>query len=96
MKCAPDDIACSVGLKPYRYLRTQYFPLPPLSGLWHWALRFSVKPRISTNVIDLIKPRACELDEVDRLWVLTFDEVYLSNLKDIEKQNEQKVYPFKV
>lgn len=75
----PEDIASAVSLrsvspKAYRYLRANNYPLPALSTLRKWVSTFDLGQGILKHVISLMKKKT----EVDRLCVLSFDEVYIS------------------
>lgn len=96
----PEDIASAISLrsvspKAYRYLRNNGFPLPAFSTLRTWAATFNLNPGVLLNVLRLLKIKASELKEIDKLCVLSFDEIYVSNRIDIDKKNEEKIGPHK-
>nr|CAH7725047.1 unnamed protein product [Callosobruchus chinensis] len=96
----PEDIASAVSLrsvspKAYRYLRANKYPLPALSTLRKWVSTFDLGQGILKHVISLMKTKSAELTEVDRLCILPFDEIYISNKVDIDKKDEQVVGPHK-
>lgn len=95
-----EDIAAaislqSVRLKPYRYLRTNNYPLLALSTLRSWTGNFDINEGDLRSVITLMKAKSSDFTTLDNLCVLTFDEVYVSNKMDIEKKQEQIVGPQK-
>lgn len=97
---SPNDIAAAISLrsvspKAYRYLRSHNYPLPALSTLRKWVSNFNVDEGIIHNVLKLMKQKSTELSELDRLCVIAFDEVYLSNKIEIDKKNEQVIGPHK-
>lgn len=94
------DIATAISLrsvspKAYRYLKKNKYPLPALSTLREWALYLSVRQGILHDIIILMKNKSRELNSSRCLTVLTFDEIYISNMICIDKENEQKLGPHK-
>jgi hypothetical protein len=93
-----DDIASAISLrsvssKAYRYLRNHNFPLPGLSTLRDWARCFNVDPGPLVDVMRMLKIKAKGMSEWDRLTVLSFDEIYISNKVSIDQANQQVVGP---
>jgi hypothetical protein len=77
---SPEDTASaislrSVGSNAYRYLRTQGHPLPALSTLLKWASTFSLRQGILADMISLMRNKALELTNIDKLCILSFDEI---------------------
>lgn len=100
IRWAPEDIASAVSLrsvspKAYRYLKANKYPLPALSTLRKWVSTFSLNQGILKNVLSLMQKKSTELNELDRLCVLSFDEVYISNKVDFDKKEQQVVGPHK-
>lgn len=96
----PEDISSAISLrsvspKAYRYLRANGYPLPSLSTLRDRAASFNLQPGMLYDVLTLLKAKASNMDENDRLCVLSFDEMYVSNRVDIDKKDEQKIGPHK-
>lgn len=96
----PEDIASAISLrsvspKAYRYLRSNSYPLPALSTLRTWAATFDLKPGILNSVCSLLKGTVSSLSTTDKLCILSFDEMYVSNRIDIEKKYEEKIGPHK-
>lgn len=80
IKWSSEDIAgaislCSVSSKSYRYLKSHGFPLPALSTLRKWAANVSMKEGILEDIITLMKTKSTELKEIDRLCILSFEEI---------------------
>lgn len=100
LRWSSEDIASTISLrsvspKAYRYLRARNYPLPALSTLRRWASKFDISQGILKSVLTLMKKKSRELNETERLCILSFNEVYLSNKVDIDKRNEQKIGPRK-
>lgn len=85
----------SVSPKAYRYLRANNYPLPCLSTLRSWVSNFELNQGILKNVIHLMNKKSIYLNERERLCVISFDEVYLSNKIDIDKKCEVVLGPHK-
>lgn len=86
-----EDIASAISLrsvspKAYRYLKANNFPLPAMSTLRKWVRNIDVSRGCLTSVISVMKKKAADFSNVDRLCVLTFDEIYVSNKIDIDKK----------
>lgn len=60
-----------------------------------WASTFNLDQGILNNVISLMGKKALELSELDKLCVIYFDEMYVSNRIDIDKKEKQKLGPHK-
>ncbi|KAF2896683.1 hypothetical protein ILUMI_09498 [Ignelater luminosus] len=75
------------------YLRQKGHPYPALSTLRRWASSLNLKPGILTEVLQLMKEKAKCLDERERITVLSFDEIYVSNQICIDPKNEQIIRP---
>lgn len=100
IRWSPEDIAFAISLrsvspKAYRYLRSHNHPLPALSTLRKWAAKFSVEPGILNDVITLMNKKSSQMKEIEKLCILSFDEVYLSNRIDIDKKEQQRIGPHK-
>lgn len=99
-KWSAEDIAYAISLrsvspKAYRYLRANALPLPALSTLRKWASSFNLSPGLLTNVINLMQKMSFQLKDIEKLCVLSFDEIHLSNRIDINKKDEQVIGPHK-
>lgn len=100
IRWTPEDIASAISLrsvspKAYRYLRANNYPLPALSTLRSWVSSFDMSQGLLKNVISLMKNKSAVLTETERICVLSFDEVYVSNKIEIEKKQERVVGPHK-
>jgi len=98
IKWSTEDIASAISLrsvspKAYRYLRAHNYPLPGLSTLRTRVSNFNVDQGVLQSVIYLMKTKASDFTDTDRLCVLSFDEIYISNRIDFDKKNEQAVGP---
>ncbi|XP_031785994.1 uncharacterized protein LOC116417376 isoform X2 [Nasonia vitripennis] len=85
----------SVSPKGYRYLRKKNFPLPALSTLRKRASSIDMSPGILQSVLSVMKTNGEGEPTVDKLCVLSFDEVYISQKIEIDRKEEQKVGPHK-
>lgn len=100
IRWSPEDIASAISLrsvspKAYRYLRANNYPLPSLSTLRSWVTTFDVSPGILKNVISLMNKKSRDMSKFERISVLSFDEMYVSNKIDIDKKHEQRIGPHK-
>lgn len=96
----PLDIASAISLrsvspKGYRYLRRTGYPLPALSTLRRWALNLNLNQGVLRDIIKLLKQKSLSLSEVERVCVLAFDEIYISNKMCIDKKEEKVLGPHK-
>ena len=77
-----DDIANALTLralspKAYAYLRRKKIPLPCRSTLQKWIRSFRCRPGILEEVLSLLKAKAATFDSMEKLAVLSFDEMHL-------------------
>lgn len=92
-----DDIDAAISLrcsspKGYRFVKYAIkIPLPSMSTIRRWIRNFDVSPGVLKSVINIMKHKGVTMSEMEKLTVLSFDEIHLSNLIDIERE-EQKVY----
>ncbi|CAH1989757.1 unnamed protein product [Acanthoscelides obtectus] len=98
VRWSPEDIATAISLrsvspKAYRYLRVNNYPLPALSTLRSWVSSFDVHQGILKSVITLMQKKSLDCTEADRICVLSFDEMYVSNKIEIDKKTEQIIGP---
>lgn len=66
-------------------------PLPSMSTLQNWYATFNVQPGILKDVLKIMEDKGHNLDTTEKLTVLSFDELYISNEVDLERK-EQKIY----
>lgn len=82
----------SISARAYNYLRTvKNVPLPCVQTLRNWSADFNVKPGILKDVIRIMQSKGQDLSIIEKLTVLSFDEIYISNKVDLERR-EQKIY----
>lgn len=75
----------------YRYLQKINYPLPSRSCLKRWALKFTVEEGILYDVIYMMQIRGITLQPHQKIVILSFDEVYLSQREDVCKRREQEI-----
>jgi len=99
IKWSSEDIARAIFLrcispKAYRYMKNVLqMPLPGLSTLRRWASTANVKPGILSSVLYcMIAKRKCMAD-IERLVVVTFDEIYINNKVVIDRKIEKVIGP---
>lgn len=99
IKWSPEDIASAVSFrcaspKGYRYMKDVLkMPLPGLSTLRRWANRIRVEPGILSVVLDVMKMKENCTPDIEKLVVLTFDEMYLNNKISIDRETECVIGP---
>lgn len=82
----------SVSARAYNYLcKVRKIPLPCVTTLRNWISEFQLKPGILHEVLKIMQIKGESLTTSEKLIVLTFDEVYISNKIDIDRR-EQKIY----
>lgn len=97
VRWSAEDITSAIALKSlspkaYRYLRNvKKMPLPCVSTLYNWCATFTIPLGILKDVLQIMKEKGESLRTTERLTVLTFDEMYVSNKIDVERR-EQKIY----
>ena len=80
VKWSSEDIANALTLralskKTYNYLRKRNFPLPARSTLQKWTRQFKCRRGILQEVLSLMKAKATNFTELERICVLSFDEM---------------------
>lgn len=70
-------------------------PLPAFSALRKRAAEIDMSPGVLEAVLSIMKSRSDEVAEIERLCVLSFDEVYISQNIEIDRKEEQKIGPHK-
>lgn len=97
IKWSAEDITSAIALrsispKAYRYLRhVKKMPLPCRATLQNWCATFNIPSGILKDVLGIMKEQGQKLCTIERVTVLTFDELYVSNKIDLERK-EQKIY----
>lgn len=100
IRWSPEDIASAIALrsvspKGYRYLRKKKMPLPGFSTLRKRAAAVDMSPGVLEAVLSIMKSKSHEVSNIERLCVLSFDEVYISQNIEIDRREEQKIGPHK-
>lgn len=97
VRWSSEDIMSAISLrslspKAYKYLRdVQKIPLPSLTTLQNWISTFNIAPGILKDVFKIMAKKGHDLSLHEKITVLTFDDVYISNKLDIDRK-QQKVY----
>ncbi|XP_071643599.1 uncharacterized protein [Temnothorax longispinosus] len=101
IRWSSEDITSAIALrslspKAYRFLRNvKKLPLPSISILQNWCATFNVQPGILKDVFKIMEDKGQNLSITEKLTILSFDELYISNKVDLERK-EQKIYgPYK-
>lgn len=81
--------------KAYRYLKKNNYPLPGLSILRNWAFRLDLTKGILMEILTLMKRKANSLLDFEKIVVVCFDEIYISQKVEIDRKAEQVVGPHK-
>lgn len=100
IRWSPEDIASAIALrsvspKGYRYLRKKNMPLPAFSTLRKRAAAVDMSPGVLETVLSNMKNKSDEVSDIERLCILSFDEVYISQNIEIDRKEEQKIGPHK-
>ncbi|XP_071572048.1 uncharacterized protein [Temnothorax nylanderi] len=95
-----DDYAAAISLrsispKAYRYLRLKLnFPLPSLSSLRRWALKtFDIREGFLADVFAVMKEKGKDLSPMEKITVLSFDEMGLSQEPFFDTKLEKLIGP---
>ncbi|XP_011051106.1 PREDICTED: uncharacterized protein LOC105144108 [Acromyrmex echinatior] len=96
-----DDYAAAISLqsvspKAYCYLRTKlHYPLPSLASLRRWALKkFRIEEGFLTDVLTVMREKGKELSSLEKLAVLSFDEMAVSSEINFDAKFEKLVGPY--
>lgn len=96
-----EDIASAISLrsvspKAYRYLKkTRKIPLPGMSTLRRWVGSFKIDEGILDDVLLIMKHKGESMTDVEKITVICFDEIHLSNQIAIERRSERVIGPHK-
>lgn len=98
--CAKDIVAAmnlrSISPRAYRYLRTTMkIPLPSFSTLGMWAQKLNMEEGILKDVLLIMKEKAKIMNSFEKLTVISYDEVYISNQMSIDRKEEQVIGPYR-
>jgi len=97
IKWSAEDISSAIALrsvsaKAYNYLReVKKIPLPCIQTLRNWNANFDVQPGILKDVLKIMHIKGRDLSAIEKLIVICFDEIYISNKIDLERR-QQKIY----
>ena len=69
--------------------------MPALSTLRKWAQKIKVHPGILDEVIKMMKSQGAKEKTYKKICVLSFDELYISQHIEIDRQAEKKIGPHK-
>ena len=101
IKWTIEDITSAIALRSvsataYNYLcKVQKIPLPCVTTLRNWVANFKVKPGILHEALKIMEIKGKNLTTAQKLAVLTFDEMYISNKVDLERREQQIYGPHK-
>lgn len=62
-----------------------------MTTLHYWCATFNIRPGILKDVIKIMEDKGQNLYRTEKLTVLSFDEIYISNKVDLDRK-EQKIY----
>jgi hypothetical protein len=94
-----EDVASAISLrsvspKAYRYLRGKCnYPLPGLSTLRRWAATFQMHPGMQKRILMLMEHKGKSLSALEKLTVLSFDEMFIKNDICFDKNRQQVLGP---
>ncbi|XP_066955828.1 uncharacterized protein [Macrobrachium rosenbergii] len=94
-----DDISGALALrylspKAYRYLRNKMeFPYPSISTLHRWVSKINVEPGILTSVLMPLRHKAKTMTEMNRLCVMSFDEMSVAYEWTYDKELILSIHP---
>jgi hypothetical protein len=91
-----DDIACaltirSVSAKCYGWTRKHLkIPLPAVSStLNRWVQDISLEPGLLTTVVEIMKAKGKKMRPVDRVTVLSFDEMKVNQIYSYDRGTDR-------
>lgn len=96
---SPDDLSSAVALyscspKAYKYMRdTMKIPLPSRATLHRWAAKTKVSPGIQTKVLLILEKLGKMMPERERLVVISFDEMHISQRVQYDQSRDAVVGP---
>ena len=85
--------AKSISTKAYRFWLSKNYPLPGVSTLRNCSSQMNLKEGILKDVLHLMSIKGQSMSLTDKLAVLTFDEIYVSQKVEIDRKLEQVVGP---
>ena len=69
--------------------------MPALSTLRKWASKIKVEPGVLTEVTKMMKGKGKDQPLRNKIYILSFDELYISQFIEIDRKKEQAVGPCK-
>jgi len=78
------------GLKTYKFL-SNLFKLPSVSSLRRWMSHINLSPGISNDILKILNRKLCNMTEMDKLCVLTFDEMSVKTALRYDTVSDQFV-----
>lgn len=92
-----DDISKAIvihssGARTYRLLLKKGYPYPAVSTLRSWARKLQIVPGILKNVLKVVQNS--ELTKLQRICVLTFDEMKIKKVYCYDKAHDQTLKPY--
>lgn len=99
IRWSAEDISSAISLqsvssKAYRYLSKKCnFPLPSATTLCRWAQQMSFKKGFIEEVFAIMYGKVEHMSTLERIAVISFDEMYLSKRIEFEPKSEQILGP---
>lgn len=96
-----EDIASAIALrsvspKCYRYLKTKlHYPLPSLTTLRKWTNSINLTDGVLDDVLLLLEHKAKSMSAIEKITVLSIDEMHLSQRVGFDQKREEVVGPHK-
>lgn len=92
-----DDISKSIviyaaGPRSYRVLLKKGYPFPAISTLRSWLRKIKIAPGILKNIFNVMK--LSEMSTLDKICVLSFDEMKIRKCYLYDKVNDETIKPF--
>lgn len=95
-----DDVCAAISLhsispKCYKYLKeVKNFPLPSVSTLNRYARSFKCEPGLLVEVISLLRSKCDTLKEVEKISVISFDEMSIASEWSYDKGSDTLYKPY--
>jgi len=70
-------------------------PLPSFSTLGMWAQKLNMEEGILKDVLLIMKQKAKIMKSFEKLTVINYDEVYISNQMSIDRKEEEVIGPYR-
>lgn len=82
----------SAGPRSYRLLLKKGYPFPAVSTLKTWLRKIRIVPGILKNIFNVMK--MSEMSNLDKICVLSFDEMKIRKCYLYDKVNDETIKPF--